>query len=409
MMSFGVAALGAAREVQIPILAILLIGACAAKVGHAIRARSVNAAVSPTALFPLRLRQPIAIALCASELAIGGGLVVTAGQFGHGGPATAVRVLAALLFGTAVGALNEVRSRRPATGCGCFGDLSDTPVSMRTMARSALLCVAAMASVGVQPLQKPASSDQALWLLGTGAASLALIALLSPEVGEILVRLGYADPCEARRVPVSRTLTALRASGTWRRHESQLAASEPSDVWREGCWRFVVYPADIDGERKDVVFAVYLQARRPPVRAAIVEPVPATSVIAIGAGAGNGTTGTRTGHVSPYRWVSASSRALAARRRRPPTTPVKVPLRPLASAAPLSSAIRCTPALGMPALTSSSFATPALGMRALGMRALSVTASGEQALLRRPRFVPHCDLARNGRTVVRALQVSSDL
>ena len=50
-MPVGGAVLSAAREVQIPILAILLIGACAAKVGHAVRARSVNAAVSPTALF----------------------------------------------------------------------------------------------------------------------------------------------------------------------------------------------------------------------------------------------------------------------------------------------------------------------------------------------------------------------
>ena len=196
-----------------------------------------------------------------------------AGPLGQDGPAATIRVLAALLFGTAVGALHEMRSRRPDIGCGCFGDLSDTPVSVRTLARSALLCVAAIVSVGVPPLETPASADQALWLLGTGGAELALIALLSPEVGEIMIRLGYAA-CEARQLPVSRTLAALRGSGAWRHYRPYLTAAEPGDVWREGCWRFAVYPAVIDGTGKDVVFAVYLQARRPPVSAAIVDAVP---------------------------------------------------------------------------------------------------------------------------------------
>ncbi len=149
----------------------------------------------------------------------------------------------------------------------------------RSLARSALLCAAAIASIGVSPLELPASADQALWLLGTGGAELALIALLSPEVGEIMVRLGYAEPCEAHRLPVSRTLTALRGSGVWRQYQPYLTASEPGDVWREGCWRFAVYPALIDGMGKDVVFAVYVQARRPPVRAAIVDAAPVAAFI----------------------------------------------------------------------------------------------------------------------------------
>jgi hypothetical protein len=370
-MSFGGAALSAAREVQIPILAMLLIGACAAKAQRAIRTRSMDAAVSPTAMFPLRLRKPMAFALCASELVIGAGLVVTAGPLGHGGRATAVRVLAALLFATAVGALHEVRSRRPATGCGCFGDLSDTPVGMRTLARSALLCLAAIASVGVPPLQAPASVDQALWLLGAGGAELALLALISPEVGEILVRLGYSAPCEARRLPVSRTMTALRASGAWRHYQPHLATAEPSDVWREGCWRFAVYPAAIDGERKDVVFAVYLQARRPPVRVTIVDAVPAPVFIPFRSDDESpGGTGSGTVRARPSRWVSASSRALA-RRRRPPATPARMPVRPLASTGPM-----CTLTARVPGIV--------------------MATSGEQVVLHRPRFVPHRNLVRSG-------------
>jgi len=278
-MPVGGAVLSTAREVQIPILAMLLIGACAAKAQRVIRTRSFDAAASPSAMFPVRLRKPITLAVCAAELAIGGGLVVTAGALGQGGPAATFRVLASLFFGTAVGALYEVRARRPDIGCGCFGDLSEAPVSVRTLVRSALLCVAAIASVGVAPMETPASAGQALWLLGTGGAELAVIALLSPEVGEIMVRLGYAEPCEARRLPVSRTLTALRDSGAWRHYAPYITDSEPGDVWREGCWRFAVYPALIDGTGKDVVFAVYLQARRPPVRAAIVDAVPVAAFI----------------------------------------------------------------------------------------------------------------------------------
>jgi hypothetical protein len=275
VMSIGGAVLGAAREVQIPILAMLLIGACAAKAQRAIRTGSIDAAIGPSMMFPLRLRKPIALAMCASELGIGCGLIITAGTFGKGGTATVVRVLAALLFATAVGAMHELRSRRPDIGCGCFGDLSETPVSARTLARCAFMCVAAIASVGVRPLETPASGGQAFLLLGIGGAEVALIALLSPEIGEIMVRLGYAEPCEARRLLVSRTLAALRGSGPWRHYQQYLTSTEPSDLWREGCWRFAVYPAMIDGAKKDLVFAVYIQARRPPVRAAIVDAVPA--------------------------------------------------------------------------------------------------------------------------------------
>jgi hypothetical protein len=326
-MPVGGAVLSAAREVQIPILAMLLIGACAAKAQRAIGTHSINAAISPSVLFPLRLRKPVTLVVCASELAIGGGLVATAGSLGQGGPATAFRVLAALLFGTAVGALHEVRSRRPGIGCGCFGDLSDTPVSVRTLARSALLCVAAIASVGVPPVETPVSVAQALWLVWAGGAELALIVLLSPEVGEIMIRLGYAEPCEARRLPVSRTLTALRGSGTWRHYQPYLAASEPSDVWREGCWHFAVYSAVIAGMGKDVVFAVYLRARRPPVRAAVVDVVPAAAFVPVRSDAWiRAESGAGTVPAPPPRLAHPSvpvlTTALAPVRRHSPATPV---------------------------------------------------------------------------------------
>jgi len=234
--------LGASREVQIPLLAALLIGGCAAKARRALSARSIEAGIGPTAVFPLR-------------------------------PAAhAIRSATALLFGTAVGALHELRARQPDAGCGCFGDLSDTPVSWRVMTRSALLCAAAIAAIGVPPLHRPASAGQALTMLAVAATELVVIAILSPEVGEIMVRLGHSEPCEVRRVPVSRTLAALHGSAPWRHYQHHLLATDPIDVWREECWQYAAFPGTVDGRRVEVVFAVYLEPRHPQVRAGIADP-----------------------------------------------------------------------------------------------------------------------------------------
>jgi hypothetical protein len=117
----------------------------------------------------------------------------------------------------------------------------------------------------------PSSPAEAELWLAVLAFELALIAFLSPELSEIMVRLGYSEPCELRRMPVGRTMSALHASAQWRRYAGQVSAGSPSDVWREGCWRFVVYPGYARGRPVDLVFAVYLQSRRPAVRAAVLD------------------------------------------------------------------------------------------------------------------------------------------
>jgi hypothetical protein len=48
-------------------------------------------------------------------------------------------------------------------------------------------------------------------------------------------------------------------------------AASPSDVWREGCWRFVVYPGSTRGRPVDIVFAFYLQSRSPAIRSAVLD------------------------------------------------------------------------------------------------------------------------------------------
>lgn len=266
--------LAAVREVQIPLLAVMLLGGCAAKAWRALRPHADPSRAGPTGLFPLRLQRPIMTMMFVTELALGLGLIGTAGWAGDappGLPATIARTATALFFLVAVGALNEMRQRRPASGCGCFGELSNTPVGLRTIARSGLLCASAVATLGLPPLRMPSSAAEAELWLAVLAFELALIAFLSPELGEIMVRLGYSEPCELRRLPVGRTMAALHASSQWHKYASQVSAAAPVDVWREGCWRFVVYPGISRGRRVDIVFAVYLQARRPTVRAAVLD------------------------------------------------------------------------------------------------------------------------------------------
>jgi hypothetical protein len=86
------------QTVQIPLLSALLLSGCALKLARVIRVGSMDAGLGPTALFPMRLRRPLAMAMCALELGLGLGLIVTAGQTGRGEPATCVRLGAGLLF-----------------------------------------------------------------------------------------------------------------------------------------------------------------------------------------------------------------------------------------------------------------------------------------------------------------------
>src|SRR6266704_1294338 len=222
--------LTAIREVQIPLLAAMLLGACAAKVWRALRAPSDTARTDPAGLFPAHLQRPIMILVFAAELGLGLGLIGTALKFG----------------GT-------------------------RPALLATIARPGLLCASAVATLGLPPLRMPSSSAEAELWLAVLAFELALLAFLSPELSEIMVGLGYSEPCELRRLPVGRTMTALHASSPWRKYAGQISAAAPSDVWREGCWRFVVYPGHARGRQVDIVFAVYLQSRRPAVRAAILD------------------------------------------------------------------------------------------------------------------------------------------
>jgi len=260
------------REVQIPLLAAMLLGGCYTKLRRTLRTSSVDEGLGPTALFPMRLRRPVAIIVCAIECGLGLGLILTAGRrIGPGAPATCVRLGTFLLFLVATTALIELRQTQPNVGCGCFGDFSTAPVGGRTLARSALLAVAALATIGLGPISTPATATAMLEFAGVLCAELLLIGALSPEVGEALIRLGYSEPCEVRNVPAARTLAVLRRSKSWRRYGGLITADEPVDVWRELCWRYVVYRASYLDRPAEIVFAVFLQSRRRAVHAALVD------------------------------------------------------------------------------------------------------------------------------------------
>ena len=259
------------REAQVPLLSAMLLGGCAAKLARVLRVGSMDAGLGPTALFPLRLRRPVAIATCAVELACGVALIVTAGGLGRGGPATAVRLATSLLFLVATCALIELRTSHSETGCGCFGEFSRAPVSGRTLARSALLAAAALATIGLPPLRAPHPGADAARLLGIFAIELAVIALLSPELGEALTRLGYSEPCELRRLPTVRTLAALRRSSQWRKRAWLITTEMPVDMWRELCWRYVVFPARVGDRATEIIFAVYLRPHRPVINSTLVD------------------------------------------------------------------------------------------------------------------------------------------
>lgn len=258
-------------EAQLLVLPSLLLGGCAAKALRFARAGSIEAALGPTALFPLRLRKPANIAVCLIELGLGVGLIVTAGKIGAGDPAKLIRLGTGVLFVVATAALVELRSVRPDASCGCFGELSTAPVDDRAVTRSALLALAALETARLPMLSLPQSRAQAALILTLLIVELGVLAMISPEVKEALVRLGYSEPCETRPVPEEETLATLRHSVEWSRHSAQIASDRPTDIWRELCWRYLAFPGAYPGRETEVVFAIYLQARRSVVHAVLVD------------------------------------------------------------------------------------------------------------------------------------------
>lgn len=263
--------LTAFRDAQIPLLAAMLLGGCSAKLARAVRRRSVAAGLGPTALFPLRLRPLAAGTFCALELGMGIGLLLTATSIGAGAPAKLLRVGTCLLFVVATCALVELRSMRPDIGCGCFGEFSSAPITGRTLTRSLLLAGAAVLTITLPPVQVPKSIGAIAPSAVLLVLELGILAWLSPELRDVLVQVGYSAPCELRLVSPEQTLATLQRTAQWRRHAALIADDEPLDVWRELCWRYLAFRGRYNGKEAEMIFAVYLQSRRPLVLSALVD------------------------------------------------------------------------------------------------------------------------------------------
>jgi hypothetical protein len=74
-----------------------------------------------------------------------------------------------------------------------------------------------------------------------------------------------------RRLPTVRTLAALRRSSQWRKRAWLITTEVPVDMWRELCWRYVVFPARIGDRATEIIFAVYLRPHRPVINSALVD------------------------------------------------------------------------------------------------------------------------------------------
>jgi hypothetical protein len=263
-------------DAQIPFLAFVLVCGSLTKIG---RVAVVRAGLGPTSLFPIRHRRRVGLALCCLEFGLGASLVVTAvWPADDAKPAQFVRLGACLLFVVATCTLIELRNARPDVGCGCFGEFSSTPVTSRTLVRSAALAAAALGSMYVpqatlKELQDRAASIAVFWV-----AELIALALLSPEVREVLVRIGYTAPCELREMGAEQTLGALTRSRQWRNYSGLILGQRPTDTWRELCWRYFTFPSSYGGREAEVVFAVDLQHRRPAVLSALVDTATGTAL-----------------------------------------------------------------------------------------------------------------------------------
>ncbi|WP_240506657.1 MauE/DoxX family redox-associated membrane protein [Thermoactinospora rubra] len=255
---------------QLPILIVLLVMGAGAKLAT-VRTDATPGALTrlgPAVLVPGRWRAPALMACAVGELVLACGLLLTTFPI--------FRYGTALFFALSTYVLLELRRRRPDAGCGCFGEVSSTPVGLRSIGRTVVLTGMAVMAIfapvpGWVPFIEPS------WPL---AAGLAVLAVLSPELEEAAHRLRYRAPCEQRPSSEAVALAKLKASGPWRDHVGTLVSQEPRDSWRELCWRFFAFE---NRDHQHVVFAVYLSGLRPAVRVAVVsmESMPESTPVSV--------------------------------------------------------------------------------------------------------------------------------
>jgi hypothetical protein len=248
------------QEVQLPLLACALISACVAKI--AIREPGDTAGPGPLAT--LRRHRPSVVTVAVVEGCLGVALLITAHPV--------VRLGTIVVFFVATSVVFLLRGSKTDEGCGCFGGLSTTPVGFRTVLRSCLFLAAALSVVAMPATGLDVFRHGTLPHLALAVGEVAVFAVLSPEIGVLVARRRERIPCEHRTVPLVETFATLHASKEWRRYSPLIVTADPADMWRELCWRFLVYRGRDNEEDVEIVFAVSTDERDSTVRAAVVRP-----------------------------------------------------------------------------------------------------------------------------------------
>lgn len=263
----------AAREVQLPILVVLLAMGAVAK----FTPRGAGGGLAVLVPERLRVRSTVAVGLLEAVLVIG--LLVAGGILGEG-----ARVLTAAVFAGSTAVLLLVRRRDPEAGCGCFGGLSREPIGWRTLTRAGLLSAAALATLGLAPTGWGVLTSFTWSHTAVLGVELLVLAALSPELRVLAARILRREPCELRRYSLRQARHRLHRSEVWRTNRPTLLSEEPDDQWRHGCWRFLRNDGLRYGRRVDVVFAVRAGGNRnTAVRAAVVDRQSQTVLASYGA------------------------------------------------------------------------------------------------------------------------------
>lgn len=253
---------------QLPILLLLLVSGTVAKIWTVTRESEPGmlSRLGPAVLVPERWRKHTMLACALCELLLAGGLLLSGHPF--------FRWAVGAFFAVSTYVLWELRRRRPDVGCGCFGEVSTTPVGRRSLGRTTVLTAMAVGLVWTPEISGWETLAGMTWTyVPSMIGGVLVLAALSPEIEEAVARLRHRAPCEQRRFDPATALSRLRSSTVWRAHVKLLSDTEPVDSWRELCWRFFVYPGQSHaGEPVDMVFAVYLSGRHPAVRVAMVGP-----------------------------------------------------------------------------------------------------------------------------------------
>lgn len=244
------------REVHLPFLAVLLLIAGAAK---AFPAGTDKDRGGPMVAW--HQGRAFVVLVAFTEVTLGVLLLTTR--------LLEVRLATVVFFATTASVVADLVRRRSEKACGCFGRLSTTPASRLGVLRAIMLTAAAVASVGVPTTGVQVLETADARSIALLAADCVVFAALSPEIVAAVDRLRHPIPCELRAISLAATFATLRSSTVWREYAALLTSTEPTEVWRELCHRYLVYPAEVDGRPADVVFAVPVAGRRAAVRAGV--------------------------------------------------------------------------------------------------------------------------------------------